>query len=56
MSYEKFANDPKRVSPNSIEFMEDEKTVPFRSTIPLRGMAVNNFEGGPSLATSGSSM
>lgn len=56
MSYEKFANDPKRVSPDSIEFVEDDKTVPFASTIPLREMAVNNFEGGPSLATSGSSM
>lgn len=56
MSYEKFTDDFKRGSPISLEFAEDEKTTPLPSGIPLLQMAENNFEGGPSLVTSGSSM
>lgn len=56
MSYEKFTDDFKGGSPISLEFAEDEKTTPLPSGIPLLQMAENNFEGGPSLVTSGSSM
>ena len=56
MSYKSFTNDSKRGSPVSLEFSDDEKTAPLSSGILLRPMADNNFEGGPSLVSSGSSM
>lgn len=54
MSYNNFIDDSKRGSPISLEFEDDDKTAPLPSGIPLLRME-DNFEGGPSLVTSGSS-
>lgn len=54
MSYKNFIDDSKRGSPISLEFEDDDKTAPLPSGIPLLRME-DNFEGGPSLVTSGSS-
>lgn len=56
MSYKNFTDDSKRESPLSSEFEDDDRTAPLPSGIPLLRMADNNFEGGPSLVSSGSSM
>ena len=55
MSYKRLIDDSRGGSQISLEFEEDEKAAPLPSGIPLLQMAESNFEGGPSLVTSGSS-